>query len=74
MNPAEDKEDKTDQNKVENQKNLRNVGIEPSGYDGQNPGTAGPGNTAVNSPTPETKAGQINPSAPNDVNVTHGKR
>lgn len=45
---------------------------EPSGYNGGNPSTAGPGQTAVRSETPENKAGHINPSAPEDSNTTPG--
>lgn len=44
--------------------------VQPSGYDGKNPATADPGDTAVRSPTPETEKGQINPTAPNDRNQT----
>lgn len=49
--------------------------VEPSGpteTGGDNPGTAGPGPTAVKSKTPENSAGHINPSAPEDANVTPG--
>ncbi len=49
-----------------------NVGQEPSGPMGDNPATAGPGKTKVNSRTPENKTGHINPSAPEDANVTPG--
>ena len=45
---------------------------EPSGYNGGNPSTAGPGQTAVRSETPENSAGHINPSAPEDNNTTPG--
>ena len=45
---------------------------EPSGYRGDNPSTAGPGQTAVRSDTPENKEGHINPSAPEDSNTTPG--
>ena len=45
---------------------------EPSGYTGGNPSTAGPGQTAVRSETPENNAGHINPSAPEDSNTTPG--
>lgn len=48
--------------------------VQPSGYNGQNPATAGPGNTAVKSPTPETQKGKINRSAPNDVNRTPDRK
>ncbi len=44
----------------------------PSGPDGKNPATAGPGSTKVQSPTPENKEKKINPSAPNDANITPG--
>jgi len=47
-------------------------GTEPSGPRGDNPGTAGPGHTGVQSKTPENSAGHINPSAPEDANVTPG--
>lgn len=50
----------------------REAGAEPSGYRGDNPATAGPGQTAVNSGTPENNAGHLNPSAPEDANVTPG--
>ena len=45
---------------------------EPSGYYGGNPSTAGPGQTAVRSDTPENALGHLNPSAPGDSNVTPG--
>jgi hypothetical protein len=45
---------------------------EPSGYKGDNPSTAGPGSTEVNSTTPENAKGHLNPSAPEDANVTPG--
>ena len=45
---------------------------QPSGYRGENPATAGPGNTEVNSQTPENRLGHLNPSAPEDTNVTPG--
>lgn len=45
---------------------------EPSGYRGTNPSTAGPGPTEVHSNTPENRNGQLNPSAPEDTNVTPG--
>ncbi len=47
-------------------------GTEPSGYNGGNPSTAGPGSTKVESNTPENKDGRINPSAPEDSNTTPG--
>jgi hypothetical protein len=48
------------------------VGQTPSGPKGDNPGTAGPGKTEVKSKTPENAKGHINPSAPEDANVTPG--
>ena len=48
------------------------VGQTPSGPKGDNPGTAGPGKTEVVSKTPENATGHINPSAPEDANVTPG--
>ncbi|MGI4853669.1 MAG: hypothetical protein ACRYF4_06445 [Janthinobacterium lividum] len=45
---------------------------EPSGYRGDNPSTAGPGSTAVNSGTPENKEGSLNPSAPAATGTTPG--
>lgn len=56
--------------KVENRTQDRKHAMQASGYDGKNPATADPGDTAVRSPTPETEKGEINPSAPNDVNRT----
>ena len=44
----------------------------PSGPRGDNPATAGPGHTGLTSATPENKQGHINPSAPNDANITPG--
>jgi hypothetical protein len=42
----------------------------PSGYLGDNPSTAGPGQTGIRSATPENSSGQINPSAPGDTGTT----
>ena len=54
----------------------RNVGATPSGVQGDNPATAGPGSASgkneVQSKTPENAAGHINPSAPEDSNITPG--
>ncbi len=47
-------------------------GKEPSGYKGNNPATAGPGNTQVSSNTPEGAKGHIDPSAPGDTGITPG--
>jgi len=46
--------------------------VQPSGPRGDNPATAGPGPTKVQSTTPENRLGHINPSAPEDVNTTPG--
>lgn len=46
--------------------------IEPSGYRGDNPSTAGPGNTGVRSSTPENSKGQLDPSAPGNTGTTPG--
>lgn len=48
------------------------AGVQPSGPHGGNPSTAGPGNTAVRSNTPENSAGHLNPSSPEDSNITPG--
>lgn len=46
--------------------------VTPSGPKGDNPSTAGAGETKVRSNTPENNRGHINPSAPEDANVTPG--
>jgi hypothetical protein len=50
----------------------KEAAVEPSGPRGDNPSTAGPGQTKVQSNTPENNLGHINPSAPEDVNITPG--
>ncbi len=45
---------------------------EPSGPKGDNPGTAGPGQTRVQSGTPENREGHLNPSAPGEASTTPG--
>ncbi len=45
---------------------------EASGARADNPATAGPGSTGVDSNTPENRQGRLNPSAPEDTNVTPG--
>ena len=47
---------------------------QPSGPRGDNPATAGGGETQVNSSTPENAENQINPSAPGDTGTTSGKK
>ena len=49
-----------------------NSAVEPSGPKGDNPGTAGPGPTKVQSNTPENNLGHITPSAPEDANIPPG--
>ena len=44
--------------------------MEPSGSEGNDPSTAGPGSTNVVSSTPENEKGHLNPSAPEDANTT----
>jgi hypothetical protein len=46
--------------------------VQPSGPKGDNPATAGPGPTKVDSNTPENRLGHIDPSAPEDANTTPG--
>jgi len=54
------------------QPSARHAAVTPSGPDGGNPATAGPGKTEVQSKTPENAKGHLNPSAPEDVNITPG--
>ncbi len=46
---------------------------QPSGPLGDNPGTAGSGETKVKSKTTENAEGKINPSAPGETGTTPGK-
>ncbi len=48
------------------------VGATPSGSKGNNPATAGEGKVDVRSNTPENALGHLNPSAPEDANITPG--
>ncbi len=50
----------------------RHAKVQPSGPKGDNPSTAGPGQTGVRSDTPENRLGHLNPSAPEDANTTPG--
>jgi hypothetical protein len=50
----------------------KEAAVQPSGPKGDNPGTAGPGQTGVRSNTPENAKGHLNPSAPEDANTTPG--
>jgi hypothetical protein len=71
---------KQDQQKKDQQKNQTAYhqpqnsahAAQPSGPKGDNPATAGPGPTKVQSNTPENSLGRINPSAPEDSNTTPG--
>ncbi|HEY4358912.1 MAG TPA: hypothetical protein VGN16_24410 [Acidobacteriaceae bacterium] len=49
-----------------------NAGAQNSGPRGDNPATAGPGGTKVNSSTAENAEGEINPSAPGETGTTPG--
>jgi hypothetical protein len=50
----------------------KHAAAEPSGPKGDNPGTAGPGQVGVQSNTPENRLGHLNPSAPENANITPG--
>jgi hypothetical protein len=50
----------------------KQAAVEPSGTRGDNPSTAGPAQTGVRSDRPENASGHLNPSAPEDVNITPG--
>lgn len=52
--------------------NPKQAAVQPSGPRGDNPSTAGPGQTSVRSDTPENNPGRLNPSAPEDINITPG--
>ncbi len=54
------------------QPSQQQTGATASGMKGDNPGTAGPGKSDVQSRTPENAAGHLNPSAPEDANITPG--
>ena len=45
---------------------------QPSGYRGNNPSTAGPGETHVQSNTPDNAQKQLDPSAPGQTGTTPG--
>jgi hypothetical protein len=45
---------------------------QPSGPGGDNPATAGSGETKVNSSTSENAEGAVNPSAPGETGTTPG--
>ena len=55
-----------------NESSTQASAAQPSGYKGDNPATAGRGETTVRSNTPENALGHLNPSAPEDANVTPG--
>ena len=54
-----------------NERENKGHGVTPSGPKGDNPATAGPGETRVRSNTPENADGELNAS-PEDVNATPG--
>ena len=54
-----------------NERENKGQGITPSGPKGDDPSTAGPGETRVRSKTPENADGHLNPS-PEDANATPG--
>lgn len=54
------------------QPSKQETGATPSGMKGDNPGTAGEGKSDVRSKTPENAAGHLNPSSPEDANITPG--
>ncbi len=62
----------TEPNQPAGQPAPHKVGATPSGSKGDNPATAGEGKTDVKSNTPENARGHLNPSAPEDANVTPG--
>ena len=58
--------------KAVGQPSAKEVGVTPSGPRGDNPATAGPGKTEVVSKTPENAKEYLDPSSPEDANVTPG--
>jgi hypothetical protein len=70
--PLNEQQKTNSSNAKTEQQSGKHSAAEPSGPRGDNPGTAGPGHTKVQSPTPENNQGHINPSAPEDANVTPG--
>ncbi len=68
--------DETTQSQIKQQKpgqpTPHEAAVTPSGSKGDNPSTAGPGKTDVDSKTPENARGHLNPSAPEDANITPG--
>ena len=55
-----------------NRKAEARYAVESSGPKADNPSTTGPGPSKVKSNTPENSLERINPSAPEDANVTPG--
>lgn len=62
----------SDQDHPTTQPTQKQAGVTPSGSKGDNPATAGPGKSDVQSNTPENATGHLNPSAPEDANITPG--
>ena len=63
-------EEKTSGGKVEGDRG--DAKATPSGAAGDNPGTAGSGETKVDSATPDNAQGRLNPSAPGETGTTPG--
>ncbi len=70
--PLNEQQQSNSNSAKEEQRSGKHPATEPSGPRGDNPATAGPGNTKVQSNSPENNQGHINPSAPEDANVTPG--
>jgi hypothetical protein len=64
--------EKPEQAHPANQPTPNEAGATASGPRGDNPATGGPGKHDVQSNTPENATGRINPSSPEDANVTPG--
>jgi len=63
-------EEKTSSGKVSGDPG--NAKATPSGPTGDNPATAGRGETKVDSATPDNAQGRLNPSAPGETGTTPG--
>ena len=70
--PLNEQQESNSKSAKEEQNSGKNPAAERSGPRGDNPATAGPGHTKVQSNSPESKQGHINPSAPEDSNITPG--
>ena len=63
-------EEKTSTGRVEGDRG--DAKATPSGSTGDNPATAGRGETKVDSSTPDNAEGRLNPSAPGETGTTPG--